>query len=150
MQIRIIEVSIDTFAALWAIRQPDEQSEEDIIARLLRAVPERSVGLELAFGMPTESEEVTDMNKPKSVKWTEVLLWTLSQLGGQATLEQIYRVSREGRRKLNRRVTREHDASARECLESHCSESKKWRGKADLFYMPQGKGAGIWALRHIA
>ena len=84
---------------------------------------------------------------PNSMKWTDVLVWTLRELGGRAELADIYRVSRLGRSALGKAITREHNASARECLESHCSDSDKYRWKDDLFFMPEGKGAGVWALR---
>lgn len=139
---RQIEVSIDTFAELWSQRQPDEQSEDQMIRRLL--------GMSEAAAQAEKYEEETSMNafeRPPSKKWTELLIWSLQKLGGKAPLSEIYRVSREGRRALGYSTTRHHDDSARECLESHCSESKKWRGRGDLFYMPEGKGSGIWALR---
>ena len=150
MKMRQIEVSTDTFAALWSARQSDEFSEEDVIKRLLGIKPEvadllKTSGRTLPDAQPNQGEKV--MDRPPSIKWTELLVWSLNRLGGQATLGEIYRVSREGRRSLGRTTTLHHDDSARECLESHCSESKKYRGKVDIFWMPQGKGAGVWALR---
>jgi hypothetical protein len=148
---RSIEVSIDTFALLWSVRLPSELSEEEIIRRLLRTTNDQSPSEGTAGGLPLSTtkplDENTFMPRPKSKKWTDLLVWTLERLGGEAPLAEIYRVSREGRRALGYMTTLHHDDSARECLESHCSNSKKWRGKADLFWMPHGKGAGIWALR---
>jgi hypothetical protein len=150
MNRRQIEVSTDTFAALWSDRRSDEFTEEDVIKRLL-STKSRATKIEETGGtVSTEvqlGQGVSKMDRPPSIKWTELLVWSLKRLGGQGTLSEIYRVSREGRRSLGHATTLHHDDSARECLESHCSDSKKYRWKADLFWMPMGKGAGVWALR---
>ena len=150
MKTRIVELTTDTFALLWAARQSDEYSEDDIIVRLLTGATSAdlpAVDLLMEAAVDDVKRKEDPVTLPASVRWTDVLTWTLERLGGDGTLAEIYQMSREGRRLLGRRPTREHDASARECLESHCSDSQKWRRKADLFWMPNGKGAGVWALR---
>jgi hypothetical protein len=152
---RQIEVSVDVFAAIWAQRLPSEPDEDAILARILKA--RRRVSTTNApHPVAPEGHEVLDggsarTSRPRSKKWSDVLVWTLTELGGRASLSEIYKKSREGRIALGMPITPEHDASARECLEAHCRESKKFRGKADLFVMPEGKGSGVWALRkHVA
>ena len=148
MMIRSIDIHIDTFAEMWKQRLPGESSEDAIIKRLL-GMKEEMRNPPTASGK-NESLSMTHELKcdlPNSKKWTDLLVWTLKKLGGTAPLAEIYQVSREGRRALGYDLTRNHDASARECLESHCLESEKYRGKQNLFRMPEGKGAGIWALR---
>lgn len=141
---RNIELTIDTFAELWRQSQPGERSEDEIVRRLLSLGTDNTNQAELI----KPQEEVFEFDcLPPSKKWTELLIWTLLQLDGQARLEDIYEVSRKGRKALGHSITRNHDASARECLESHCRNSDKWRGKRDLFCMPHGKGAGVWALQ---
>lgn len=137
---RAIDVDLDVYRAIWVARQYNEHDENQVLRRVLRLEPHEVLlhGTELT-GAAT--------NVPQSAKWTDVLVWSLSELGGQARLHDIYAKSRQARKLLFRPVTRAHDASARECLESHCSDSQKFRGKADLFRMPEGKGSGIWALR---
>lgn len=150
---RQIEVSVDVFAEIWSARRTHELTEDEILARLLNVARERPGAVRPAFrGAEAQADRVASSQTsvgagPRSKKWTDVLVWSLEQLGGRATLGEIYRTSREARLVLGHPITREHDASARECLESHCRESSKYRGKADLFYMPSGKGAGVWALR---
>src|SRR5216684_3479652 len=39
MQLRTIQVSTDVFAALWAARRGDEQSEDEILRGLLKVKP---------------------------------------------------------------------------------------------------------------
>jgi len=150
MTLRHIEVSTDTFASLWRARLPNEYSEEDIIRRLLELGGNSMImkdPIDIIPPSPLPSEEHSITSRPQSIRWTDLLVWALNRLGREAPLAEIYRVSREGRRSLGHSTTVHHDASARECLESHCSDSDKYRHKADLFWMPYGKGAGIWALR---
>lgn len=158
---RKIEVSVDTFALIWAARLSNETSEDQIIARLARNAPDGAaipaappvspppppLLASDAKEMPITSAVTLGVKLPHSSKWTDLLVWTLETLGGKATLADIYRKSKEGRRALGMRVTPNHDASARECLESFSSDSDKWRERGDLFCMPEGKGAGVWALR---
>jgi hypothetical protein len=150
---RQIEVSVDVFAAIWAARLPCEKDESEILSRILNLnhlIVDNKCSPKEARVVP-EKVSSGDLSSPKTLpeskKWTDLLTWTLMELGGKATLGQIYSKSRQGRSALGLMATAQHDASARECLESHCRESTKFRGKADLFYMPAGKGAGIWALR---
>jgi hypothetical protein len=135
--VKQIAVSVDVFAAIWAARLQEENSENEILTRILGLRPM----------VPERDFRQGPNDLPKSKKWTDLLVWTLTKLGGKATLHEIYKKSREGRKALGYNITVEHDASARECLESHCSDSHKYRHRADLFYMPEGKGAGVWALR---
>ena len=149
---RQIDVSVDVFAAIWSARLPNETSEDEILRRLLKV--EASQGSSVmhpnAAAVPSETEKNSDVkmkshSKPDSKQWVDVLVWALSELGGRAHLSAIYEKTMQGRRALGVRITAQHDASARECLESHCRESSKFRGH-ELFWMPEGKGAGVWAL----
>lgn len=145
--IRAVEVHVDTFAELWKQRRPEENSEDQIIRRLLDMKAKDSAPDVAAEVENLENLSVDRSDLPPSKQWKLLLVWTLQKLGGQAALADIYRVSREGRRALGYRVTPNHDASARECLESHCEESDKYRQRDNLFRMAEGKGAGVWALR---
>ena len=142
MGMRQIEVSIDTFALIWAIRIPGESSEDQILSRLLgEAHAEPRVVSEAVQGKAKKGLD----DLPPSKKWTELLVWTLKRHGGRAPLSEIYRTSRRGRLALGYPITKCHDDAARERLEAHCRESKNFKG-IELFYMPEGKGAGVWAL----
>lgn len=148
--IRSIDIHIDTFAELWKQRLPGETSEDSVIRRLLGMEEEmRNPSTTVAERQNLIATRQLQDDLPDSKKWTDLLIWTLEKLGGTAPLAEIYRVSREGRKALGYDLTINHDASARECLESHCLESEKYRGKQNLFLMPEGKGAGVWALRSM-
>jgi hypothetical protein len=143
MEKRSIEVSIDTFARIWAARLPGEKDEDQVLARILSSERPQAERLAPAAVAERAQEGLTDF--PPSKKWTDLLIWALKKHGGRAALSDIYKTSRQGRLALGFRTTRHHDDAARECLESHCRESSKFKG-TELFYMPEGKGAGIWAL----
>lgn len=148
---REISIGIETFAEIWKQRRDGENSEDDVLKRLLGLSEGPNVKAPTPKDVPKGDEKpMMAADLPPSKKWSDLLVWTLRKLGGRAHLSDIYRVSRMGRKALGFATTLHHDDSARECLESHCSESKKFRGKEDLFFMPEGKGAGIWALRNPA
>lgn len=77
-------------------------------------------------------------------KWREELVEVLAELGGEATLEDIYQAVERRRSPL----TPAWKASVRGVLESNSSDSDRYRPSApDVFCMPRGKFAGVWALR---
>jgi hypothetical protein len=78
--------------------------------------------------------------------WRDDVRDTLVQLGGKAHLSAIYREVTRLRRIAGRSLPESLEATVRRTLEDHSSDSDNFRG-ADLFFMPEGKGAGVWALR---
>ena len=66
--------------------------------------------------------------------------------GHGAPLQKIYDSVRKIRRAADRSVPESLEATVRRTLEDNCAESEKFRG-IDVFYMPKGKGAGVWGLR---
>ena len=78
--------------------------------------------------------------------WRDDVREGLHQLGGKAPLHKIYHKVEAIRKAAGRSVPRTLDAIVRRTLEDHSSDSDNFRG-ADLFFMPAGRGAGIWALR---
>lgn len=66
--------------------------------------------------------------------------------GHGAPLQKIYDAVRRIRRAGDRSVPESLEATVRRTLEDNCAESEKFRG-IDVFYMPKGKGAGVWGLR---
>jgi hypothetical protein len=66
--------------------------------------------------------------------------------GDGASLYEIYRAVKTIRLGAGRSVPETLEATVRRTLEDNSSDSDNFRG-TDLFYMPKGKGAGIWGLR---
>ena len=79
--------------------------------------------------------------------WREIIRDALQNLGGTAPLEDIYTESKRLRLEAGGSVTREFEATIRRTLEDNSSDSENFRSD-DWFEMPEGKGQGIWALRH--
>lgn len=79
--------------------------------------------------------------------WRDDVKSALESLGGKSALHNIYRETEKLRRSVGRTVPRTLEAVIRRTLEDHSSDSHNYRGGLDLFCMPEGKGAGIWALR---
>jgi hypothetical protein len=78
--------------------------------------------------------------------WRGDVQWALERLGGEAALEKIYREVASIRKQARRSLPRTIEATIRRTLEDHSSDSDNFRGD-NLFCMPYGKGAGVWALR---
>jgi hypothetical protein len=78
--------------------------------------------------------------------WRDDVRDALTSLGGRASLQSIYRAVRDIRRSAGRSLPQSLEATVRRTLEDHSSDSANFRG-ADLFHMPEGKGAGVWSLR---
>jgi hypothetical protein len=145
---RAIEVSTEVFARIWALRADREESEDAILKRVLASAPE-----------PKQSTAATqDGNSTKPFydrgprtwsqpTWATDLAEVLLARGGKARLQQIYDDVEKLRRAAGRSLPKSIEATVRRTLENHSSDSHNYRGGADLFCMPEGKGAGIWALR---
>lgn len=74
--------------------------------------------------------------------WVEDIVQALRNLGGQATLNQIYA---EVKRIRTEPLPANYQASIRERIEAHSSDSANFKGK-DLF---RKVAKGIWALREL-
>lgn len=79
--------------------------------------------------------------------WRDDVREGLHRLGGEGSLFYIYKEVESLRLAGNRSTPRSLEAVVRRTLEENSSDSESYKGGPDLFYMPQGKGAGIWALR---
>jgi hypothetical protein len=118
-----------------ALRDPSK------IARRTRAA---NAGEIISAGANTHHGE-EDMLDP--VTWRDDVRDALQRLGGKARLHALYQEVERTRRGVGRSVPRTLDATVRRTLEDHSSDSENYRGGLDLFCMPEGRGAGVWALR---
>src|SRR5450759_4710686 len=92
---------------------------------------------------------ISNENSAESVRdatWRDDVQTALERLGGQASLHRIYREVELIRKPAGRSIPFSLEATIRRTLEDHSSDSENFRG-ADLFFMREGKGAGVWALR---
>jgi hypothetical protein len=133
---RPIDISTDTFATIWRLRLPGENTENDVLKRVLsdfevqqlRREDEMSAGEDEASG---------------KVRWVDDVVAALRRLGGTADLHEIYRVTQGIRSIAGRTLPRTLEATIRRTLEDHSSDSANFRG-TNLFRLV---GRGRWALR---
>jgi hypothetical protein len=78
--------------------------------------------------------------------WVDDVLEALRQLGGKAHLSEIYNRVRTIRRNAGRTLPKHFESVVHTRLEDHCSEAY-FRARRNIFFMPEGKGAGVWAIR---
>jgi hypothetical protein len=82
------------------------------------------------------------------VTWRDDVRDALLGLGRKASLHQIYKEVERTRRLAGRSTPPTLEAVVRRTLEDHSSDSSNYRGGPNLFSMPEGRGAGVWALRN--
>jgi hypothetical protein len=90
---------------------------------------------------PMESKT---MAKPT---WFHDVYEALRQLGGNAHLSKIYNRVRTIRRNAGRTLPKHFESVVRTTLEDRCREAY-FRTGLDIFFMLEGKGAGVWGIRH--
>jgi hypothetical protein len=134
---RPILVSTDVFSAVWSHRVAGEETEDEILRRLL-------------VGGVSKTETQTDTGsrrERRKVLWRDDVRTALQQLGGSAPLESIYRQVKEIRLRAGRRIPISIDAIVRRELEYNSSDSESYTRRYDWFYSVNGIGAGVWGIR---
>ncbi len=168
---RSIEVETSVFALIWALRADGEESENEILSRVLpdymlvkdsetKSLTAESEGAHLSSeslsqaANTSESLEVKNSDKTLGhafvketpmgkIRWVDDVFEAIRRLGGSATLHSIYREVENIRRNAGRSVPKTLDATIRRTLEDHSSDSANYRG-TDLF---ANVGRGEWAIR---
>jgi hypothetical protein len=131
---RNIEISTGVFSRIWALRQEGEESENEILQRVLPQVQEGSGG---------NSSMPSNIKGEGKMRWVDDIVTALKRLGGEASLDEIYRTTKAIRQGGGRSVTPQWQATIRRTLEDHSSDSANFRAE-NLFRIA---GRGIWALR---
>ena len=126
---RTIQIGTDVFAKIWAHRLPGEETEDDILRRLLHA------------------DTGASLERREKVLWRDDVREALEQLGGSAPLADIYKKVREIRRGSGRKIPTSLDAIVRRELEYNSSDSESYTGKRDWFRSVEGLRGGIWAVK---
>ncbi|NOC91563.1 hypothetical protein [Ruegeria sp. HKCCD6604] len=168
---RRIDVETSIFALIWALRESGEESENDILFRVLsefksikdseaqslRAESEETQLSSESTQQPTGSFESLEVKSSKKIqgqtfererpmgkiRWVDDVFEAIRKLGGRATLHSIYREVENIRRDAGRSVPKTLDATIRRTLEDHSSDSANYRG-TDLF---ANTGRGEWEIR---
>lgn len=83
--------------------------------------------------------------------WWQSVESALSNLGGTATLKDLYDEVRQVRKQSGDTIPPSLEAVVRRELEYNSSDSTQWRRVRNIFFSVHGKGEGVWGLRaHIA
>jgi len=136
---REIEVSTSVFSLIWAMRADGEESENEILARVLPLVHSSN-----AHHRQIESGTMPSGSKGEGkMRWVDDIVTALKRLGGQASLGEIYRTTKGIRQAAGRSLTPKWQATVRRTLEDHSSDSANYRAE-NLFRIVD---RGIWALR---
>lgn len=82
----------------------------------------------------------------KEPKWADEIKEAILELGGVASLEDIY--LQITRRNIKKQTPNWKD-TVRDAIQQHSSDSKSYRGSNNYFYSVYGKGRGVWGVREI-
>lgn len=127
-----ISVSADVYAAIWRNHRQGEETEDEILRRLL-----------LASG----NADTQPTARRRKTKWIDDVVTGLSRIDGAGHLSAIYDVVLAVRKENGHRIPVSAEAIIRRILEENSSQTISFKGKQDLFTAPNGIGAGYWALR---
>lgn len=140
---RTIEISTDVFAKIWAQRIDGEESENQILERLLGVHEARSEKSSVGRDNPIAKAG-------QKILWRDDVLSALIALGGVASLRDIYSEVRKIRLSAGRSLPLNTDAIIRRELEHNSSDASVFTGDRDWFRTVDGIGGGRWALREEA
>ena len=147
---KAINVSTEVFARIWSLREEGEEDENAILKRVLGGASEHAA-VEQPQPRATFDKSPNFYDRgPRTWSqptWATDVAEVLKARGGRARLQQIYNDVEKLRRAASRSLPKSLEAVVRRTLENHSSDSHNYTGGADLFCMPEGKGAGVWALR---
>lgn len=143
---REILISTEVFSLIWRNRLPGEESESEILLRLLSKPSEQE-----QIGVGNQAAGSADMDiVPASLRhayWWEVVKFVLEKFGRPASLTEIYREVNNVCKGLNRPMPKEIEATIRGTLEDNSADSDRYKNVRNIFRMPHGKHSGVWALR---
>jgi predicted CopG family antitoxin len=135
---RSIEISTEVFALIWAARQDGEETEDQILRRILQRKKKMISDVQ---------SPVAPERKRADVRWRDDIVEGLERLGGEADLHEIYRIVKDIRQKGGRSLPPSVEAVIRRELENNSSDSESFTGHRNLFRSVNGIGGGRWALR---
>jgi hypothetical protein len=135
---RNIEVSTEVFSRIWTLREEGEESEDAILRRVL---PQNVTSASAKSHSPQPS--LGNVKGEGKMRWVDDIVTALKRLGGEASLDEIYRTTKAIRQSAGRSLPRTFEAVVRRTLEDHSSDSANYRAE-NLFKLI---GRGTWALR---
>ncbi len=98
-------------------------------------------------GADDTKEKVTMRFDEGGATWFDDVFEALKKINRNASLSEIYGSVECIRQNADRSTPPSLEAIVRRTLEESCSDTLSYKGGPDVFSMPDGLGAGIWALR---
>lgn len=149
---RQVELSTEVFGLIWSRRQEGEETEDDILKRVLKGLPHppRSEGVSADVAkseMRPFTVEARYLGVDSNSAWWQVVSVGLSRIGGQGNLSDIYKSVRHICGVVGKYMPPSFEAAVRATLEDNSSDSDRWKRVRDIFTMPNGKHYGQWAMR---
>ncbi len=142
---RQISVSTEVFSLIWAARKPGEESENDILLRILSKKE-----TEKPKEPKMNATGLSDLAAMRDAYWWQVVQCAMERLGRPSSLSEIYGAVKAVCETSGKRMPQELEATVRGTLEDNSSDSDRFKGVRDIFCMPDGKHTGVWALRRRA
>ncbi len=115
--------------------------------RQARAATKAYIKQHLGLSLTESEERALAPPEYRDGTWRDDVAEAVRQLGEKPRLHMIYDRVEAIRKEAGRSVPRTLDAIVRRTLEDNSSDSENYKGGPDLFCMPEGRGAGVWALR---
>lgn len=156
---RQISISIETFSEIWKRRKVGEDSEDEVLQRLLniKSLAE-SPNPEETATKSNKSEEDLQKGDIKMINenefeylrygtWWQVIYKGIEEIGGEGTLKEIYDSVRSLVKLSGKKPVSELEATIRGTLEDNCSQSDRYKYVRDVFEMPRGKNQGYWGIK---
>ena len=85
------------------------------------------------------------------MRWINYIVQALENLDGEAKYQDIYEEVRKLKEKDRIKLPTHWKAIIKGRIENHCEEVDGYiEGYPSLFYPPEGKGKGVWALSNDA
>jgi hypothetical protein len=146
---RQVEVTADVFHLIWSNWRQGDSDENSILRRLLSGLTGESAGTPLGkkeeniYSMrPIVSPaRETDIGK---IRWVDDVRQAFKEVGGEADLSTVYRLVEKQRRAAGRSTVRSLEATIRQTIEAHSSDSRNFKpGNPDYF---RHISRGRWAL----
>lgn len=149
---QIISNNIKAYRTEAGLTQRDLAEQASISLSYLAKI--ESDGCDQAFSISTLNQIANALNRDivdffeknnKKLRQVDLIVMAITNLGGQASYADIYK---EYEKITKTPLTYGKKAGIRKNIEDYSSDSKNFKGKADLFYSVHGKGEGVWGLRN--
>ena len=149
-----IEVTNEVYGKIWSLSEEGDSNESEILKRVLFQWEKEDeqeldpIHVETRTIQVRSHERTITIPRRGKITWIDDVALALDWIGGKGHLSEIYDAVRKLRKKGGRTLPPSTEAVIRKTLEENSSHSSTYKGRYDLFSLPEGKGRGIWAIRY--